>query len=76
MAPLGPDGQPNYQWACTAVFNLTRHPAISVPCGLSAEGLPIGLQIVAAHGRDALVLAAAEAYGAAAPFTIPDLPNG
>jgi hypothetical protein len=31
---------------------------------------------VAAHGRDALVLAAAEAYGAAAPFTIPDLPNG
>jgi Asp-tRNA(Asn)/Glu-tRNA(Gln) amidotransferase A subunit family amidase len=30
-------------------FNLTGNPAISIPCGLSAEGLPIGLQIVARH---------------------------
>jgi aspartyl-tRNA(Asn)/glutamyl-tRNA(Gln) amidotransferase subunit A len=30
----------------TYPFNLTGHPALSVPCGVSSEGLPIGLQIV------------------------------
>jgi aspartyl-tRNA(Asn)/glutamyl-tRNA(Gln) amidotransferase subunit A len=41
--------------------NLTGTPAVSVPVGLSAEGLPIGLQLTAAWGRDALLLDAAEA---------------
>ncbi len=40
--------------------NLTGIPAISVPVGLS-EGLPIGLQLQAAWGRDELLLDAAEA---------------
>jgi len=73
--PAGPDGQPNPYWACTAAFNLTRHPAVSAPCGLSSEGLPIGLQISAGHYKDALVLAAAEAYLAREPFPIPELPR-
>ena len=52
--PDGPDGKPNVLWSpYTATFNLTRHPAASVPCGLSSEGLPIGLQIVAGHFKDA-----------------------
>ena len=72
--PLGPDGGPNYNWACTVAFNLTRHPAISIPCGLSAEGLPIGLQIFAGHYRDAEILAAAEAFMQASPFTFHALP--
>ncbi len=72
--PLGPDGAPNYHWAATAVFNLTRHPAITVPCGLSEDGLPIGLQIVAGHYRDARVLAAAAAFEAAQPKAFPVLP--
>ena len=41
--------------------NLAGVPAISVPVGLSSEGLPIGLQLLAAWGRDELLLDAAEA---------------
>ncbi|HEX6957439.1 MAG TPA: amidase [Ferrovibrio sp.] len=46
-------------------FNLTQQPAISVPCGFSQSGLPIGLQLVAPMHRDDLVLRAAAAYEAA-----------
>jgi aspartyl-tRNA(Asn)/glutamyl-tRNA(Gln) amidotransferase subunit A len=72
--PDGPNGKPNLNWACTAVFNLTRHPAASVPCGLSAGGLPIGLQIVGRHYEDAQVLAAAAAFERAQPLAFPVLP--
>jgi aspartyl-tRNA(Asn)/glutamyl-tRNA(Gln) amidotransferase subunit A len=41
--------------------NLTGIPAISMPVGLDSEGLPIGLQLQAAWGRDAMLLDAAEA---------------
>lgn len=40
-------------------MNLTGQPAISVPCGHSSGGLPVGLQIVGRHLGDELVLAAA-----------------
>jgi aspartyl-tRNA(Asn)/glutamyl-tRNA(Gln) amidotransferase subunit A len=46
----------------TYPFNMTQQPAISVPCGLTADGLPIGLQIVGPRHADALVLRAARAY--------------
>jgi aspartyl-tRNA(Asn)/glutamyl-tRNA(Gln) amidotransferase subunit A len=46
----------------TAPFNLTGLPAISIPCGFSKEGLPIGLQIVAKAWNEAAVLGAAYAY--------------
>ena len=59
----------------TPQFNLTRHPAASVPCGLSREGLPIGLQLVAGHYKDALVLRAAAAYAEAHPLKFPVLPE-
>jgi Asp-tRNA(Asn)/Glu-tRNA(Gln) amidotransferase A subunit family amidase len=45
----------------SALANLTGIPAISMPVGLSGEGLPIALQLQAAWGRDALLLDAAEA---------------
>jgi aspartyl-tRNA(Asn)/glutamyl-tRNA(Gln) amidotransferase subunit A len=41
---------------CTQLFNLTGHPAISVPCGASRAGLPIGLQIVGHQNRTADLL--------------------
>jgi aspartyl-tRNA(Asn)/glutamyl-tRNA(Gln) amidotransferase subunit A len=37
-------------------------PAISIPCGVTKAGLPLGLQIVAGFGRDRLVLAAARRF--------------
>ena len=54
-------------------FNLTQQPAISVPCGLTQEGLPIGLQIVGPMFGDALVLRAARAYESAHPVPRPRL---
>jgi aspartyl-tRNA(Asn)/glutamyl-tRNA(Gln) amidotransferase subunit A len=44
-----------------SIFNLTQQPAISIPVGLTASGLPIGLQVVGRRFEDALVLRAANA---------------
>jgi aspartyl-tRNA(Asn)/glutamyl-tRNA(Gln) amidotransferase subunit A len=46
----------------TAPFNLTGLPAISIPCGLTRSGLPVGLQMVAAPWAEAKLLRAAWAY--------------
>jgi len=40
----------------TYAFNLTGNPAASVPCGTTAVGLPVGLQVVGPRHADALVL--------------------
>ncbi|MEU3185831.1 amidase [Streptomyces sp. NPDC006923] len=45
----------------TYPFNLTQQPAATVPCGVDEDGLPIGVQLVAARHADALVLRAAHA---------------
>jgi aspartyl-tRNA(Asn)/glutamyl-tRNA(Gln) amidotransferase subunit A len=50
-------------------FNLTGQPAASVPCGFSAEGLPIGLQIVGRRGDERAVLAASAAFEQVRPWT-------
>ncbi|MDR0673742.1 MAG: amidase [Zoogloeaceae bacterium] len=55
----------------TYPFNLTRQPAASAPIGFTANGLPVGLQIVGARYRDDLVLRAARAYERRIPFIIP-----
>jgi len=44
------------------VFNLTGLPAISIPCGFTGDGLPIGLQLVGASFEESAVLRAARAY--------------
>jgi aspartyl-tRNA(Asn)/glutamyl-tRNA(Gln) amidotransferase subunit A len=58
----------------TYPFNITEQPAVSVPCGLTKAGLPAGLQIVGAFGKDALVLRAAAAFEQARPFARVDEP--
>lgn len=46
----------------TAPFNVTGQPALSVPCGFTQDGLPIGLQIVGRDFEDHVVLRAGHAY--------------
>lgn len=59
----------------TYPFNLTMQPAATVPCGLTAAGLPVGLQIVARLHRDDLVLRASRAFEQARPWPLPALPG-
>ena len=50
---------------CSQPFNLSGHPAISIPCGRSHDGLPIGLQLVGHKGRTPALVQAALAVEAA-----------
>lgn len=52
-------------------FNLSQQPACTIPCGLTRDGLPIGLQIVGPMFGDALVLRAARAYENLRPIQRP-----
>jgi aspartyl-tRNA(Asn)/glutamyl-tRNA(Gln) amidotransferase subunit A len=56
-----------------AAFNLTKQPAASVPVGLTADGLPVGMQVVGPLHGDALVLRACHAIEQARPMPAPDL---
>jgi aspartyl-tRNA(Asn)/glutamyl-tRNA(Gln) amidotransferase subunit A len=68
--PMGP--QSMLGWTPFSYpFNLTQQPACSIPCGLTREGLPIGLQIVGPMFGDALVLRAARAYESVRPIPRP-----
>jgi aspartyl-tRNA(Asn)/glutamyl-tRNA(Gln) amidotransferase subunit A len=64
-----PEDWPSPDWTSWASysypFNLTQQPALSVPCGFTSAGLPIGLQIVGARHTDALVLSVGQAYQSA-----------
>lgn len=53
-----------WNWYCMP-FNLTGQPALSVPCGFTAEGLPLGMQIVGRPLDEAMVLRIGHAYEAA-----------
>jgi amidase len=70
--PTHINGKPldNYtQWFfLTYGITVTGLPAISVPCGFTKRGLPVGLQIVGRRRQEAMVLRAAAAFEAAAPW--------
>ncbi|MEY9993457.1 amidase [Streptomyces sp. V4I8] len=72
-SPHGHDGPgERYSTALTWAFNLSGHPAISIPAGFGPDGCPIGLQLVAAHGREALLLDVARAAeSVVGPWTVP-----
>ena len=73
-----PDHWPHHAWDWLAwaefsyPFNLSHCPAVSVPCGLTPEGLPVGLQIAGPRFADALVMRAAAAFLDAWPFQYPE----
>jgi fatty acid amide hydrolase 2 len=46
-------------WIYTAIFNALELPVTQVPTGLNADGLPLGVQVVGAHGRDHVTVAVA-----------------
>ena len=52
-------------------FNLTQQPASTIPCGLTRDGLPMGLQFVGPMFGDALVLRASKAYENTRPIARP-----
>ena len=55
--------------ACLVLpFDVTGQPAISLPLGMSTEGLPVGVQLVAGYGREDLLIRVASALEEAAPW--------
>ena len=64
----GQASDPLIGWFLTYPFNMTGHPAASLPCGFSADGLPIGLQVVGRRLEDLRVLQAAHAFEQANPW--------
>jgi aspartyl-tRNA(Asn)/glutamyl-tRNA(Gln) amidotransferase subunit A len=61
----------------TLPFNMTGNPAMSVPCGWDAAGLPIGLQLIGRLGADAMLVRAAALFEQARPWAQrrPSLPE-
>ncbi|MFI6641271.1 amidase family protein [Streptomyces sp. NPDC050504] len=73
--PHGHEGPgERYSTDLTWAFNLSGHPAATVHAGFTADGCPVGLQLVAAHGSDA-VLAATAALCEAALDAVPCWPD-
>jgi amidase len=69
--PLGAYKQgytPGRAGAFTRVFNATGQPALSLPLGWPADGLPRGVQLVAAHGREDLLIRLGAQLEQAAPW--------
>ncbi len=63
--PVGKGMQRSY---LTYAFSVLGLPAISIPCGFTRAGLPVGLQIVGKRRGEAAVLRAAAAFEAAQPW--------
>ena len=53
----------------THPFNLTGHPAISLPCGFHSDGLPVGIQFAGRRSEDARVLKVAALFEQARPWS-------
>jgi len=55
-------------WCLTYPINFTGHPAASIPAGLSASGLPVGMQIVGRRYADVDVLTASAVFERMRPW--------
>lgn len=61
-SPLNDPGRPFEHIAFTLPWNMSEQPAVSINCGFSAEGLPLGLQIVTKRFADVQAMALARWY--------------
>lgn len=62
-SPIGLDGKVWDDWTpFTFPANLAGLPASSLPCGLTSDGLPIGIQVVSGHLKDSLVMALSKQF--------------
>jgi Asp-tRNA(Asn)/Glu-tRNA(Gln) amidotransferase A subunit family amidase len=59
VSPPGDTPEGAIEGIFTAPYNVTGQPAIVIPCGVTPDGLPVGLQLAAAPGQDSLLLAVA-----------------
>jgi aspartyl-tRNA(Asn)/glutamyl-tRNA(Gln) amidotransferase subunit A len=59
VSPPGDTPEGAIEGIFTAPYNMTGQPAIVIPCGVTAAGLPVGLQLAAAPGADTALLAGA-----------------
>jgi aspartyl-tRNA(Asn)/glutamyl-tRNA(Gln) amidotransferase subunit A len=82
FAPIEIDGQVadtvrNAWYPYTLPFNLSGNPAVTLPCGVDADGLPIGLQLVGPHLGDARLIRAAALFEQARPWAAerPQIPG-
>ena len=57
----------------TVTANLAGIPALSLPCGFTSAGLPVGLQVLANQFQEAVLLRFAEAYAQSFPLAAPPL---
>jgi amidase/aspartyl-tRNA(Asn)/glutamyl-tRNA(Gln) amidotransferase subunit A len=65
----GEEIDPLIGWCLTYFVNFTGHPAASIPAGLTADGLPVGMQIIGRRHADADVLAASAAFERLRPWS-------
>jgi Asp-tRNA(Asn)/Glu-tRNA(Gln) amidotransferase A subunit family amidase len=63
-----PRGKTMQRSFLTYAFSLLGLPAISIPCGFTKAGLPVGLQIIGRRREEAMVLRAAAAFEMALPW--------
>lgn len=70
-----PPGWPDDDWTSwtpyTYLFNMTQQPALSVPCGVTDSGLPVGAQLIGPRFADLLVMRAGAALQAAVADRVP-----
>jgi amidase len=77
LAELAPEGHDPFSllarmaphMAFTEPFNLTGHPALSLPLHWTPEGLPVGVQLVASIGREDLLISVASQLERDAPWS-------